>query len=142
VHQSIRTQIIFLLSELYIFLISYTPPKKVPEHNLFFISKGILDQICIALYFIILTPEFERASGEANCRSLSEWWLAFIKHSQSGSNSVLQCLQFIHLGLVGKLTLHCCTSSHIFRTEKAFQHSKLTHLRMHFASGSLLFQYE
>jgi len=36
----------------------------------FFISKGILDHVYIALYFIILAPEFERAFGEANCRVL------------------------------------------------------------------------
>ena len=29
--------------------------------------------------------------------------------------------------------LPCCTSSHVFRTEKSFQHVKLVHLRMHFA---------
>jgi len=115
--------------------------QKSAKHVLFFISKGILDQISIALCFIILVPEFERAFGKANCRSLSER-LLHVKHSQSGTNSALQCLQFIHLGLGGKLTLHCCSSSHIFRTEKAFQHIKLTHLRMHFASGSLLFKYK
>jgi len=32
VHQSIKSHSIFLLSELYIFLISYTPPKKVPRY--------------------------------------------------------------------------------------------------------------
>ena len=32
-----------------------------------------------------------------------------------------------HLRLGGKHTLHCCTSSHKFRTEKAFQHIKLQH---------------
>jgi len=111
------------------------------QHVSFFIFKGILDQISTALCFIILAPEFERAFGKANCRSLSEQ-LLLVKHSQSGSNGALQCLQFIHLGLCGKLTLHCCASSHIFRTEKAFQHIKLTHLRMHFASGSLLFKYK
>jgi len=46
----------------------------------------------------------------------------------------------IHQGLGGKHTLYCCASSHIFRTGKAFQHIKLTHLRMHFASDSLLFK--
>jgi len=85
VHQSIRTQSIFLLSELYIFLISYTPPKKSAKHVLFFVSKGILDQISIALCFIILAPEFERVFVKANCRSLSER-LLLVKHSQSGSN--------------------------------------------------------
>jgi len=35
-------------------------------------SKGILDQISNVLCFIILAPEFERAFGKANCRSLSE----------------------------------------------------------------------
>jgi len=43
------------------------------------------------------------------------------------------------LGLGGKLTSQCCASSHIFRTEKAFQHIKLPHLCVHFTSGSLLF---
>jgi len=65
------------------------------------------------MYFIILAPELERAFGIAMFTA-------------------------IHLRLGGKHTLHCCTSSHIFRTEKAFQHIKLIHLRMHFASGSLL----
>jgi len=83
-HQAIRTQSIFLLSELYIILISYTPPKEY-QHVLFFISKGILDQISIVLCLIILAPEFERAFGKANCRSLSER-LLLVKHSQSGSN--------------------------------------------------------
>jgi len=27
---------------------------------------------------------------------------------------------------------YCCASSHVFRTEKAFQHIKLVHLRLHF----------
>ena len=52
---------------------------------LFFICKGILDLISIALCVIILAPEFERAFGKANCRSLSER-LLLVKHSQSGSN--------------------------------------------------------
>jgi len=90
------------------------------SNTFFFISKGILDQISIALSFIILAPKFECVFGKANCRSLSER-LLLVKHSQSGSNWALQCLQFIHLGLGGKLTLHCCASSHIFRTEKVFQ---------------------
>jgi len=115
--------------------------EKSAKHVLFFISKGILDQISIALRFIILAPQFERPYGKVNCRSLSER-LLLVKHSQSGNNSALQCLQSIHLGFGGKHTLHCCASSHIFRTEKAFQHIKLTHLRMHFASGSLLFKYK
>jgi len=42
--------------------------KKSVEHVLFFISKGILDQISIALCFIILASEFERAFGKANSR--------------------------------------------------------------------------
>jgi len=113
--------------------------EKSAKHVLFFISEGILDHIYIALCFIILAPEFERAFGKANCRSLSER-LLLVKHSQSGSNWASQCLQSIHLGLGGKLTSHCCACSHIFRTEKAFQHIKLTHLGMHFASGSLLFK--
>jgi len=53
---------------------------------LFFISEGILDQISIALCFIILAPEFERAFGKANYRSLSERLLLLVKHSQSGNN--------------------------------------------------------
>jgi len=59
--------------------------EKSAKHVLFFISKGILDQTSIALCFIILAPEFERAFGEANCRSLSER-LLLVKQSQSGSN--------------------------------------------------------
>jgi len=47
--------------------------------------KEILDQISIALYFIILAPEFERAIAKSNYRSLSER-LFLVKHSQSGSN--------------------------------------------------------
>ena len=35
-----------------------------------FISGGIFDQISIALYVIILAPEFERAFGKASCRAL------------------------------------------------------------------------
>ena len=77
-----------------------------------------------------------------NVRSLSERLLLLVKHLQSASNWALQCLQSIHLGLSGKLTFHCCASSHIVRTEKAFQHIKLTLLRMYFASGSLLFKYK
>ena len=113
--------------------------EKSAKHVSFFISEGIFDQISIALCFIILAREVERVCGKANCRSLSER-LLLVKHSQSGSNWALQCSQSIHLGLGGKLTLHCCASSHIFRTEKVYQHMKLTHLRMHFASGSLLFK--
>ena len=63
-------------------------------------------------------------------------------HKSGSKIEALQCLQSIHLGLGGKLTFHCCASSHIFRTEKAFHHIKLTRLRMHFASGSLLFKYK
>ena len=59
--------------------------QKSAKHVLFFISKGILDQISIALCFIILAPEFERAFGKANCRWLSER-LLLVKHPQSGSN--------------------------------------------------------
>jgi len=96
--------------------------------------------ISIALCFIILAHEFERDFGKANCRSLSERLLLLVKHSQSGNNGALQCLRSIHLGLDGKHIFHCCKSSRIFRIEKAFQHVKLTHLRMHFTSGSLLFK--
>ena len=128
----------------YFYYPSYTyflySSEKSARHVLFFIYTGILDQISIAPCFIISAPEFERAFGKAICRSLSERLLS--KHSQSGSNWTLQCFQSIHIGLGGKLTLHCCASSHIFRTEKTFQHIKLTHLRMHFASGSLLFKYK
>jgi len=42
----------------YVFLNSSETSAK---HVLFFISKGIFDQISVALYFIILAPEFERA---------------------------------------------------------------------------------
>jgi len=83
------------------------------------------------------------SSGWKSFRLLDSYSTALlVKHSQSGSNWAFQCLQPVHLGVGGKLTLHCCVSSHIFRTEKAFQHIKLTHLRMHFASGSLLFKYK
>jgi len=136
VHQSIRTQSMFLLANLYIFLILL---QKSAKHVLFFISEGIIDQFSIALCFINLAPAFERAFGKANCRSLSEWLLLLVKHSHSGNNWALQCLQSIHLDLGGSIFLHCCASSHILKTEKVFQHIKLTHLRMHFASGSLLF---
>ena len=44
--------------------------RKSAKHVLFFISGGIFDQISIALYFIILAPEFERAFGKANCQVL------------------------------------------------------------------------
>ena len=89
----------FLLSQLYIFLILLQ--KKCQTH---FISEGILDQISIALCFIILAPEFEHAFGKANYRSLSEQLqlLLLFKHSQSGNNSALQCVQSIHLGFGGK----------------------------------------
>ena len=76
----------FLLFELYIFLISYTPPKKVPNTFYFFISEGIFDQISIALYFISLAPELERCFGKENCRSLAERLLLLVKHSESGNN--------------------------------------------------------
>ena len=45
----------FLLSELYIFLIL---SEKSAKHVLFFVCEGILDQISIALCFIILASEF------------------------------------------------------------------------------------
>jgi len=38
--------------------ISFTLPKK-SQHVLIFISEGILDQISIALHFIILAPDFD-----------------------------------------------------------------------------------
>ena len=59
----------FLLPELYIFLILL---QKKCQTCFTFFSEGILDQISIASCFIILAPEFERAFGKANCRSLSE----------------------------------------------------------------------
>jgi len=124
----------------HIFCFLYSSEKSV-IHVWVFISKGILDQLSNVPCFIILAPEFELGFCQANCRSLSERLLLLVKHTQSGSNWALQCLQSIHVGLRGKLTLHCCASSHVFRTEKAFQHIKLTHLRMHFAFGSLLFKY-
>jgi len=72
----------------YFYYPSYTyflySSEKSARHVLFFIYTGILDQISIAPCFIILAPEFERAFGKANCRSLSERLLP--KHSQSGSN--------------------------------------------------------
>jgi len=45
--------------------------EKSAKHCLFFISKGIFDQISTALSFIILAPDFERAFGKANCRVLT-----------------------------------------------------------------------
>jgi len=39
--------------------------KKSAKHDLFFISKIIFDQVSIALNFIILALEFERAFGTA-----------------------------------------------------------------------------
>ena len=48
-------------SSSWVVYISYTLPEKSAKHVLFFISGGIFDQISIALYFIILTPELERA---------------------------------------------------------------------------------
>ena len=74
------------------------------KHVLCFVSEGILDQISIALCFIILAPEFEGAFGKTNCRSLSERLMLLVKHSQSGNNWALQCLQSIHPGLCGKHT--------------------------------------
>jgi len=59
--------------------------RKSAKHDLFFIRKRILDQISIALRFIILALEFECAFGKVNCRSLSKR-LLLVKHSQSGSN--------------------------------------------------------
>jgi len=50
--------------------ISYVLREKVPNTLLFFISNGNLDQISIALHFIILALEFELAFGKANCRVL------------------------------------------------------------------------
>ena len=57
--------------------------KKSAKLVSFFISKGIPDQISVALCFIILAPEFERAFGKANCRSLSERLLLVKKFSQT-----------------------------------------------------------
>jgi len=74
----------------YFYYPSYTyslySSEKSAKNVLCFISKGILDQISIALCFIILAPECERAFGKAICRSLSERLLLLVKHSQSGSN--------------------------------------------------------
>jgi len=36
----------------------------------YFISKGIFNQMSISLYFIMLVPEFECAFGKVNCRLL------------------------------------------------------------------------
>jgi len=41
------------------------------KHVIFLISAGLFDEISIALYFIILAPEFERVFGKANCRVLT-----------------------------------------------------------------------
>jgi len=40
------------------------------KHSIFLISKGISDQIFIALYLSIsmFSPDFERVFGNANCR--------------------------------------------------------------------------
>jgi len=73
----------FLLAKLYIFLVLLQKSAKLV---LFYISEGILDQISIALCFSSLAPEFKRAFGKANCRSLSERLLLLVKHSQSGNN--------------------------------------------------------
>jgi len=51
--------------------ISYILPEKSAKHVLFFIAEAILDWIAIALFFIILAPECERAFGETNCRVLN-----------------------------------------------------------------------
>jgi len=50
--------------------ISYTLQHKVPKTLYFLFLKELLTQISIALYFIILAPELERAFGKANCRVL------------------------------------------------------------------------
>jgi len=52
----------------------------------------------------------------------------------------LQCLQSIHLGSGGKFTLHCCASSHIFRTEKAFPTYKLNTLTYAFCLWQFVIQ--
>ena len=43
-------------------------------NTFYFFSEGILDQISIALYFIILAPEFERAFG----KQIVEFWYSCI----------------------------------------------------------------
>jgi len=70
--------------------------EKSAKHVLFFISKGVLDQISIALFYHFSTW-VQTSFWKANCRSLSERLLLLVKHSQSGSNWALQCLQSIHL---------------------------------------------
>ena len=101
----------FLLAELYIFLI-----------------EGFLDQISIALCFIILAPEFERAFGKANCRSLSERLLLLVKHSQSTNNCALQCLQSIHLGLGGKHIFALLPQQPYIQNSKLFPSYKINTL--------------
>jgi len=66
-----NTEYISIIRVIHISCFLYSS-KKSAKHVLFFISKGILHQISIALCFIILALEFERAFGKANCRSLSE----------------------------------------------------------------------
>jgi len=50
--------------------ISYTPPKQVPSTFYFLFLKEFLTRFLLHC-FIILAPEFERAFGKSNCRSLS-----------------------------------------------------------------------
>jgi len=45
--------------------------EKSAKHVIFLISEGILDEISIALYFIMLAPEFERAFGKLSSFDLS-----------------------------------------------------------------------
>jgi len=44
--------------------------EKSAKHCLFFISERIFDQISVALTFILLALEFERAFGKATFRTL------------------------------------------------------------------------
>jgi len=55
----------FLIAKHYIFL---TLCRKSDKHILFLISEGILEQISIALCFIISQPELQHALGKGNCR--------------------------------------------------------------------------
>jgi len=103
---------------------------------LFFISEGILDQISIALCFIILAPEFERAFGKANYRSLSERLLLLVKHSQSGNNWA----QSIHLGLGGKHSFALLRQQPYIQNRKSISTYTINTLTYAFCSWQFVLQ--
>ena len=80
-----KNHIVYFYYRSYTYFLFLILLRKKCQTRFIFVSKGLLDQISIARCFIISAPEFERAFGRANCRSLSEH-LLLIKHSQSGSN--------------------------------------------------------